>query len=270
MIRFFRACRILICMMLCLSRATSLAQTPERETKEIHGRILDANNKEPVSLINVTLRGTYLGSSTDPDGRFTISRITLGIYTLEASRVGYKEVVYEKLRIESEVTLNLFMTPIAIQLKEVIVTPGSFSFMETGSSARQTRSREDIESVPHFGEDIFRAVNRLLGLSSGDFSAHFSIRGGRHDETLTLLDGLEIYEPYHLKEFNEGVICIIDVETIEGVELMTGGFPAEYGNRLSGVFNITARIIERGSRKIQRRHQLYVRTRQGGRYVCAG
>lgn len=78
-------------------------------------------------------------------------------------------------------------------------------------------------------------------MSSGDFSAHFSIRGGRHDETLIILDGLELYEPYHLKDFNEGAISIIDSEAIDGVELMTGGFPAAYGNKMSGVFNMDTR-----------------------------
>jgi len=84
------------------------------------------------------------------------------------------------------------------------VTPGAFSFMDSGSSSRQTMSREEVESVPQIGKDIFSAVNRLPGLVSGDYSAHFSIRGGRHDETLILLDGLELYEPYHPKDFNEG------------------------------------------------------------------
>jgi hypothetical protein len=103
-------------------------------------------------------------------------------------------------------------------------------------------TREDIESVPQLGEDVFRAVNRLPGLSSGDYNAHFSIRGGRHDETLILLDGLELYEPYHLKDFNEGAISIVDAETIEGVQLMTGGFPSQYGNKRSGI-DITSRIL---------------------------
>jgi len=91
------------------------------------------------------------------------------------------------------------------------------------------------------GEDIFRAVNRLPGLVSNDYSAHFGIRGGLHSETLILLDGLQLYEPYHLKDFNEGAISIIDANTIDGVQLMTGGFPARYGNKRSGVFDVTSR-----------------------------
>jgi hypothetical protein len=87
-------------------------------------------------------------------------------------------------------------------------------------------------------------VNRLPGLVSNDYSAHFGIRGGLHGETLIMLDGLQLYEPYHLKDFNEGAISIIDANTIDGVQLMTGGFPARYGNKRSGVFDVTSRAPE--------------------------
>jgi len=84
-------------------------------------------------------------------------------------------------------------------------------------------------------------MNRLPGLSSGDYGAQFSIRGGRQDETLILLDGLEIYEPFHLKDFAEGALSIVDVETIDRVELLTSGFPAHYGDKRSGVMKISSR-----------------------------
>ncbi len=239
MIRFIRPFGILAGMAICLFHTAGFAQ----ESVNIHGRILDADSIKPVSLVSVALRGTQLGGETDRDGRFTINGVPTGTYILRASRVGYEELIRKDLLIDghTDLDLNLFMTTKVYQLKEITVTPGSFSFMESSPSTRQTMSRDDIESVPQFGEDIFRAVNRLPGLSSGDYSAHFSIRGGRYDETLIMIDGLEIYEPYHLKDFNEGAISIIDVEAIEGVELMTGGFPAEYGNRLSGIFNIDSR-----------------------------
>jgi len=64
------------------------------------------------------------------------------------------------------------------------------------------------------------------------------VRGGEHDQVLVLLDVLELNDPFHLKEINGGGLSIVDVSLIDGVELLTGGFPAEYGDRRSGVFNI--------------------------------
>ena len=235
--------------MLMFCSSIVFAQTSTDNTNEITGKVVDANTQHPISQVNVILVGTRLGGATDREGQFTIQNVPPGTYTLKITRIGYEDVLYEKMTFNQKQDLNISITPIAHQLKEITVTPGTFSFMETGSSTRQTMSREDIESVPQFGEDIFRAVNRLPGLSAGDYSAHFSIRGGRHDETLIILDGLEIYEPYHLKDFNEGAISIIDVETIEGVELMTGGFPAEYGNKQSGVFNITSRASKEDQKR---------------------
>ena len=234
--------------LLCLGGATAQAseeggaESPGREPAVIRGRVLDAGTAEPVAAANVRLIDTRLGAATDQDGDFVIGNVTPGTYSLRASRVGYADTIHTGIRVggTTDVEVELLMRPSVLELSKVTVTPGSFSFMD-GSSTRQTMSRDDIESVPQFGEDIFRAVNRLPGLSSGDYSAHFSIRGGRHDETLIILDGLEIYEPYHMKDFNEGAISIVDAQTIEGVELMTGGFPAAYGNKRSGVFKLTSR-----------------------------
>ncbi len=186
--------------------------------------------------------GTDRRAYTDDEGRFALDGIAPGRYALSVTHMGYAPLRRDLTVAEGPVpVLELTLTRNPVRLEEVTVTPGSFSFMGQGTGTRQTMSREDVEAVPQIGDDIFRAVNRLLGLSSNDYSAHFGIRGGRHDETLILLDGLELFEPYHLKDFNEGAISIIDTRTIDGVQLMTGGFPARYGNRRSGVFDITSR-----------------------------
>lgn len=235
-------------VILCAVAPSTVAQTvgsrqgTDSQVASIGGQILDALSRKPVSLAEVTLRGTALKGSTDLSGRFAIHPIPRGTYALEARRIGYEPLVFESIQIDGDttVTLALTMMPLAFQLREVAVTPGAFSFMGADPTTRQTMSRVEIESAP-FGEDLFRAVNRLPGLSSGDYAAHFSIRGGRHDETLILLDGLELYEPYHMKDFNEGALSIVDVGAIEGVELVTGDFPAKYGDKRSGVFSIASR-----------------------------
>ena len=208
----------------------------------IVGEIVDAYTRRPVTLAHVMLDGTTLRAGSDLRGRFALSRVPPGRYSVKVRRIGYELLVRHDVVItaDSTVKLTLALTPIAFRLAEVTVAPGSFSFLDGGPSARQSLSRANIETAP-FGEDLFRAMTRLPGLSSGDYGAHFSIRGGRQDETLILLDGLELYEPFHLKDFNEGALSIIDVDAIDGVELLTGGFPARFGDKRSGVMNITAR-----------------------------
>lgn len=208
----------------------------------LSGRIRDSRSSAPLGNVDVALEGTGFSAITGPDGSFTFRGINPGIYVLRATRLGYEETTVEvELNPGALLSLDLTMSPRDFRLEELVVSPGHFSIMGSAPSTHTALSRIEIESVPQFGEDIFRAVSRLPGLSSGDYAAHFSIRGGRHDETLILLDGLEIYEPYHLKDYNDGAISIIDVETIEGVELMTGGFPAANGNRMSGVFRVRSR-----------------------------
>ncbi len=232
---------LLSCLLFCVS---SLAVA--REAAVIRGRALDAQSLNPVELVRLSLDGTDRVTWTRTDGLFEFENVPLGTYTVRAFHGQYEEIVQEGVGVATsgEVTLEFLLAATSVPLEKIVVTPGSFSFMETGGATRQTMSREDIQLVPQLGDDVFRAVNRLPGLSSGDYSAHFSIRGGRHDETLILLDQLELYEPYHLKDFAEGAISIIDTETIQGVELMTGGFPARYGNKRSGVFSIASRVPE--------------------------
>jgi len=67
---------------------------------------------------------------------------------------------------------------------------------------------------------------------------------------LVTLDGLQLYEPFHLKEFKGGLFSAVDASAIESIELMTGGFTAQYGDRASGVFNITSHHPPTGQRRV--------------------
>ena len=208
----------------------------------ISGRVIDRNSREPIPGVYIRMLGTRWGAVTDAAGKYKIAGMPEGSYTLEASHLGYHKHQLEKFMVHADSTArgDFELLEAELSLHEIVVTPGSFDLMREESAARQTLSREDIQSIPQFGEDIYRAVKRLPGIASNDYSARFTVRGGEHNEVLVLFDGLELYEPFHLKDINGGGLSIIDVQAIGGLTLMTGGFSAEFGNRLSGVFNITS------------------------------
>ena len=209
----------------------------------LHGTIVDADTGEPVPDAVIAVLGARRGAVADAVGTFAIDGLEAGTYRVECTHVGYQAQRLEiTVPAAGAVQLDISLTERAIRLSAVTVTPSRFAIMGREPQARQALTEDEIQSIPHYGEDIYRAVTRLPGVAAGgDFSARFTVRGGEHDEVLVLLDGLQVYEPFHLKDISGGAVSIVDVMAIEGVDLMTGGFPAEYGDRMSGVFNITSR-----------------------------
>lgn len=100
---------------------------------------------------------------------------------------------------------------------------------------------------PHLGNDAFRAVSLLPGAASSEASSQVHIRGSRDDEVLIVLDGLELLAPYHLQEF-DSALSIVAPSFLERVELSTGGYPAEYGDRMSGVIDMKTMAPSRSRR----------------------
>lgn len=93
---------------------------------------------------------------------------------------------------------------------------------------------------PHFGGDVFRATGLLPGAATRESSSRVSVRGAREDDTLILLDGLELLAPFHLQEFDAG-LGIVSAASLGRVELMADPPPVEYGDRLGGVLDMTSR-----------------------------
>ncbi|MFC1555345.1 carboxypeptidase-like regulatory domain-containing protein, partial [candidate division KSB1 bacterium] len=209
---------------------------------EITGIVTDNKSGLPLSRVNVIIKGTQLGAATDSSGGFIIRNVSPGIYSVEASTIGYETKVIENISIKENETVELQfeLNETTLLLSEIVVTPGHFTLMEDKPASYNVLESEDLRDFPQLGEDIFRAVKRLPGLSGNDFSAKFAVRGGEHDEVLVMLDGLELHDPFHLKAVGGG-LSIIDVELINSIDMITGAFPAEYGNKLSGVFNMQTR-----------------------------
>lgn len=127
-----------------------------------------------------------------------------------------------------------------IELDPIVVTPGRFMIYD-GPTPQLSLSKQEIERFPLIDNDIMRSGHNLPGVMASDYSARFSVRGGEKDGVSVRLDGMELYDPYHLQDFG-GAISLIGLGLIQRSDLLMGGFPAEYGQKMSGVFDITTKV----------------------------
>jgi hypothetical protein len=185
--------------------------------------------------------GRSFGTRSARDGHFRLGAIPAGRYTLRITRIGYDPVVLEDMPVfgkPGQSALEIPMRQRTVALSEMVVTPGQFGLLQRSVTGTQAMSRESLQSVPQLGEDIYRAVARAPGVTTDDFSAKFGVRGLSGDALYVSLDGLELVEPFHMKDVG-GAFSIIDIQTLGTASLNTGGFSAEYGDKLGGVFTLT-------------------------------
>ena len=126
-----------------------------------------------------------------------------------------------------------------IELEKIVVTPGRFTIYD-GTIPQRSLSKEEIERFPLIDNDIMRSGHILPGVIASDYSARFSVRGGEKDGVSVRLDGMELYNPYHLQDFG-GAVSLVGLGLIQRADLLMGGFPAEYGQKMSGVFDMTTK-----------------------------
>ena len=129
------------------------------------------------------------------------------------------------------------------ELDEITIVASRYSLFERTATSDQFLTGEQIRLLPHIADDAFRAFHRVPGAAANDFSAPFNLRGGAVEEVKVVLDGLELFEPFHMRTlFNP--LSIVDPGIIGNASILSGGFTAEYGNHMSGVIDIDSRWPE--------------------------
>jgi outer membrane receptor protein involved in Fe transport len=209
-------------------------------TGKIRGIVTVSGNLVDVVDLVIAVEGTQLQTTSFENGRFSIENVPPGPYTVTATSASFATQSIDDVSVQpGQISrLRFDLVPVTVFLNEVIVTPSHFRLLKEQPESRQFLSRDEVRQMPHAADDLYRAVKRLPGAAGGDVTAKINVRGGEQDELLVVLDGLELYEPFHLKDF-QNVFSIIDSEAIGGVDFLTGGFPVQYGDRMSGVMDIS-------------------------------
>ena len=199
----------------------------------VTGVIKESGTGAVLPGVNIMIKGTYYGAATDIDGRYRIDNISSGSYDIQVSMIGYKVILKTGTAINPDevTTIDFTMEETVLSFGEDVVVMGKkplFDVDETSSIARVRK--EEIEAkVVSSVEDI---LSEQIGVTTQDNEIH--IRGGRIDESMFVVDGFSVKDPLSGYSGN----LFVNADAIEELEIVTGGYNAEYGQAMSGVVNI--------------------------------
>ncbi|MCX7930542.1 MAG: TonB-dependent receptor [Chlorobi bacterium] len=221
-----------ICLL--LSAAVAYAQWGR-----LTGTVYDSE-RSPIVGATVKLPQIMRGTVTRSDGTFVIEKILPGTYRVEISAIGYDPSV-----------LTVTVTPdrterLGVLLRQSSIEASAVEVTATRRLQEQSDTRTSVITVdPREAkykaggiEDVFRTLQNLPGVTApSDFSSQLIVRGSGPDQNLILLDNIELFNPYRLY----GFISLFNPETVSSITLLTGGFPAQYTDRLSAVLDVRNR-----------------------------
>ncbi|HEX6909340.1 MAG TPA: carboxypeptidase regulatory-like domain-containing protein, partial [Longimicrobium sp.] len=237
-----------------IALAAALLLPPRAAAQEpgsVAGRVLGPAG-EPVegAAVTATLAGGGSRRTTSgADGAYRLTGLRAGRWTLRASRVGFASASAEvavaaggaaslDLRLSEQA---LVLDPVEVRSRRDTQRERTRFETEAGTTTRVITG-DEIKILPGLGEaDVLRAVEVLPGVvSTSDFSSAFNVRGGSSDQNLILLDGFPIFNPFHLG----GLFSVFNSDVIARAELLSGGFGAEYGGRVSSVLTVESETAD--------------------------
>ncbi len=232
---------------LCAATAACLLPTPGAQGQEgaVTGRVV-AEDGTPVDAATVRLfpvsdTTAVRFAGTDRLGFFSFPGVQPGQYVLAVARIGFAGR-RERLSVgaEGRTGLETVLEREAVQLEGVRVeaerSRTRVRFEEQAGVTVQEVDKASLKAIPGLAEsDPVRVVELLPGVTTvSDFSAAFNVRGGSADQNLILLDDVPIFNPFHLG----GFFSVFNADMVDRAELRSGGFPAEYGGRVSSVLTV--------------------------------
>jgi outer membrane receptor protein involved in Fe transport len=220
---------VLLCLTVVLPAAAQVTSTGI-----IKGRVIDAETGESMPYTNIYIAGTNIGTMAFTDGYFFLRGLRPGVYQVKASYIGYA-LGSQIVRLEPGGVVNV---DFALEVQAIYVDPYNvvaerklIEVERTGTS--HFLSSKQLEAMPL--DQVVDMIAHQPGVTLQDNQIH--IRGGRADDTQFIIDGMSVNDPLA----GGGYGYSIDPSIINEIEVLTGGFNAEYGQAVSGVVNVSTK-----------------------------
>ncbi len=222
---------------------TAWIGTTHAQDASVRGFITDAADGEPLQGVNVAIldpMGALRGSVTDDDGFFIVVRLAPGQYTLRASYIGYVTIV-DTLVLEPDDTYRTRISMVtSIEEGAEIVVEAEREGGATIAAGLQTVRPRDIDLVPttDVSGDLVSYLATMPGVVSiGDRGGQVFIRGGEPSHNLSLLDGMYLYQPFHIL----GFYSAFSSDILRNADIYAGAFSSKYSGRMSSVIDVHTR-----------------------------
>jgi len=204
----------------------------------LSGKAVNIKTQEPIPDLAIVLKGKSGGTSTDSDGNYSIE-LPSGKNILETSGLGIQNSETEVI-IYNDGVYNLNLNESFEVLDEVVVQGNIDRNVEEALTGVTLIETEKIKNIPLIlGErDILKVAVALPGITNtGEGASGYNVRGGRTDQNLVLLDNGVIYNPSHFF----GIFSALNPFSTGTAEIYKGNIPAEFGGRISSVFDISTK-----------------------------
>ncbi|MBN2524204.1 MAG: TonB-dependent receptor [Bacteroidales bacterium] len=240
---------ILVIALLHIIRYTANAQ---ELTQVVRGQVIDIESQTPLPFASIAVITTdpVLGAITDDNGYFRLEEVPVGRHNIKVTYVGYETQMIPELMVSTgkEIVLTVKMKEQISELKEVVVKANTQKDSPLNSMATVSARTFSVEEARRYAggwDDPGRLVSAFAGITT-DLSRDNTIiiRGNSPKGLLWRLEGIEIPNPNHfanLTTFGGGGISALSALVVGNSDFFTGAFPAEYGNAVSGVFDIKLR-----------------------------
>ncbi|MFZ1799157.1 MAG: TonB-dependent receptor [Chitinophagaceae bacterium] len=207
-----------------------------QQKQTINGYVKDSLSGETLRGATISAVGKNSTIQTNNYGYFSLT-LPENSFNIQVSFIGYET---KSIHIDSfsAHTFTIYLSPVSYNLQQVIISAKKReSNVQTAQMGKVDLSIAEIKAIPSFlGEtDILKALQLLPGVrNAGEGNSGFYVRGGGPDQNLVLLDDAVVYNTGHLF----GFFSVFNADAVKSVTLIKGGFPAQYGGRLSSVIDI--------------------------------
>lgn len=202
----------------------------------IKGKVFDSSG-QVLPGANIIIKGSYEGSSSDMEGRYSFTTTLKEKYILMASFIGFSVLEKEVNLSGGEIEVDFTLVEISNQVGDVVITAGTFEAADKKKSV--TLQPLDIVTTPSAAGDIYGALTSLPGATVVGEDGRLFVRGGDGYESKTFIDGLLVKKPYSSTTPDLPTRGRFSPFLFSGTMFSTGGYSAEYGQALSSALILT-------------------------------